>query len=114
MIPTRMLDRTEPFRAEKKQPPKYVDASLSALETEKQCSVVYRLPRETINSQERTADYVEARRLNFTPKLTASQNHHDQDIPVCDTEPANEHVDNHIVSSAPHPAQNQLNLHVSY
>lgn len=46
-----------------------VDALLSALEleTEKQCSVVYRLPRKTINSQERTADYVKARRLNFTP-----------------------------------------------
>lgn len=35
MIPTRMLGRTEPFMAEKKQPPKYVDAALSALETEK-------------------------------------------------------------------------------
>lgn len=40
--------------------------------------------------------------------MTASQNHHDQGIPDHDTEPANEHVDNHIVSSAPHPAQNQL------
>lgn len=55
-----------------------------------------------------TADYVEALRLNFTPEPTASQDHHDQDIPVSDTEPADEHVDNHIVASAPHPAQIQL------
>lgn len=46
--------------------------------------------------------------MNFTPEPTASQDHHDQDIPVSDTEPANEHVDNHIVASAPHPAQIQL------
>lgn len=86
------------------------DAALNALEheAEEQGSVVYRLPRDTIDSQERTADYVEARRLNFTPEPTASRDHRDQDIPVCDTEPASEHVDNHIVASAPHPAQNQL------
>lgn len=86
------------------------DAALNALEleAEEQGPVVYRLPRDTIVSQERTADYVEARRLNFTPEPTASRDHHDQDIPVCDTEPANEHVDNHIVASASHPAQNQL------
>lgn len=86
------------------------DAALNALEleSEKQGSVVYRLPRDTIDSQERTADYVEACRLNFTPEPTASRDHHNQDIPVCDTEPANEHVDNHVVASAPHPAQNQL------
>lgn len=34
-----------------------------------------------------TADYVKGRRLNFTPEPTASQGHHDQDIPVSDTEP---------------------------
>lgn len=86
------------------------DAALNALEleAEEQGSVVYRLPRETIDNQERTVDYVEARRLNFSPEPTASQNHHDQDIPVRDTEPANEHVNNQIIASAPHPAQNQL------
>lgn len=61
-----------------------------------------------------TADYVEARRLNFTPEPTASQDHHDQDICVSDTEPANEHVDNHIVASAPNPAQNQLSEFTSF
>lgn len=62
------------------------DAALNALEleAEEQGSVVYRLPRGTIDSQERTADYVEVRRLNFTPKPTASRDHHDQDIRVHD------------------------------
>lgn len=45
--------------------------------------------------------------MNFTAEPT-SQNHYYQDIPVRDTAPANEHVNNHIVALAPHPAQNQL------
>lgn len=104
-----MWGRTEALRSLKKAAAEE-NAPLNALEldAEEQSSVVYRLPRETIDSQERTADYVEARRLNFTPEPTVSQNHHDQDIFVRETETAKNHVDNQIVASAPHLAQNQL------